>query len=100
MTEQLFKTDRRAFLAGAASLVVGAHLPLAGRAAAQAGGAEAAGLNAFVRVDADGIVTVLVKHIEFGQGPLTGLSTIVADEMDASWEQMRGELAPANTALY
>ncbi|MEL6366239.1 MAG: molybdopterin cofactor-binding domain-containing protein, partial [Pseudomonadota bacterium] len=46
------------------------------------------------------IVTVLVKHIEFGQGPLTGLSTIVADEMDASWEQMRGELAPANTALY
>ncbi|MEO1311138.1 MAG: xanthine dehydrogenase family protein molybdopterin-binding subunit, partial [Pseudomonadota bacterium] len=69
-------------------------------AAAQTGGAEAAGLNAFVRVDADGIVTVLVKHIEFGQGPLTGLSTIVADEMDASWEQMRGELAPANTALY
>jgi len=101
MTEQILMTDRRRFLAGAASLVVGAALPITGRAAALEGGeAGPAALNAFVRVDPDDVVTVLVKHIEFGQGPLTGLATMVADEMDADWSQMRGETAPANTALY
>ena len=37
--------------------------------------------NAFIRVGPDNIVTVLSKHIEFGQGPFTGLATLVAEEM-------------------
>lgn len=56
--------------------------------------------NAFVRVAPDDTVTVMIKHIEFGQGPNTGLSTLVAEELDADWSQMRAESAPANDALY
>lgn len=95
---------RRGFLKGsaavAASLVIGVHLP--GRARAQAAGSSDAALspNAFVRIDRDSTVTVIVKHIEFGQGPVTGLSTLVAEELDADWDQMRAELAPANTEKF
>lgn len=53
-----------------------------------------------MRVAPDDTVTVMIKHIEFGQGPYTGLSTLVAEEMDADWGQMRAESAPANEALY
>ncbi|WP_176439059.1 hypothetical protein [Puniceibacterium sediminis] len=41
-----------------------------------------------------------IKHIEFGQGPFTGLATLVAEELDASWDQMRAESAPADDKLY
>jgi isoquinoline 1-oxidoreductase beta subunit len=56
--------------------------------------------NAFVRIGVDDSVTVVVKHIEFGQGPFTGLATLVAEELDADWSKVRSEHAPANAALY
>src|SRR5579871_2121958 len=57
-------------------------------------------LGPFVKVGADDKVTVLLKHIEFGQGVSTGLTTIVCDEMDARWKQMRFEHAPAEVPTY
>lgn len=57
-------------------------------------------LNAFVRVSTDDSVTVVIKHIEMGQGTATGLTTLVAEEMNAAWDQMRWEPAPANNELY
>src|SRR4030095_12782632 len=100
--------SRRAVLQASAGLVVGVCLAPAGnhalaaaRAAKNAGAAPAPfAPNAFVRVAADSTVTVLIKHIEFGQGPFTGLATLVAEEMDADWSQMRAEHAPANAKLY
>ncbi|MEO6214695.1 MAG: molybdopterin cofactor-binding domain-containing protein, partial [Sphingomonas sp.] len=91
--------SRREFLASS-GLVIGLALPM-GRAAAAAP-AEGAPFapNAFVRIAADNTVTVVIKHVEFGQGPATGLSTIVADELDADWGQMRIAFAPANDPLY
>jgi isoquinoline 1-oxidoreductase beta subunit len=73
-----------------------------GRAGTGAGGGAAAvDPNAFIRIaSADSTVTVLIKHIEFGQGPFTGLATLVAEEMDADWAQMRAEHAPADQKLY
>src|ERR1044071_6221400 len=56
--------------------------------------------NAFVRVASDNTVTVLVKHLEMGQGTYTGLPTLVAEEMDADWSQVRVEGAPADAAKY
>ncbi len=56
--------------------------------------------DAFVRITPDSIVHVMIKHIEFGQGPYTGLTTLVADELDADWSQMRALAAPASDALY
>ncbi len=56
--------------------------------------------NAFVRIGADDRVTVTIKHLEMGQGIYTGLATLVAEELDASWSQIDVEGAPANAATY
>ena len=45
-------------------------------------------------------MTVLSKHLEMGQGVYTGLATIVAEELDADWSQIRVEGAPADASLY
>lgn len=108
----LLQVTRRDFLryglGSAGGLVLGVSLPGAARLArATTGattGATASGAafepNAFVRVGADDVVTVIVKHIEFGQGTFTGLPTLVADEMDADWNQLAVEGAPADPARY
>ncbi len=57
-------------------------------------------LGPFVRINSDNTVTVIVKHLDKGQGSTTGLPAIVAEELDADWSQMRAEFAPANTELY
>ena len=54
----------------------------------------------FLRIDPDNTVTLQVKHLEMGQGIMTGLSTLVAEELDADWSQMRAELAPGNQAYF
>ena len=110
--------DRREFLKTAATgLIVGAYLPTFVRGAraeetgvsaaarldagaSGLGGRQAFAPNAFVRIAPDDTVTVIVKHIEFGQGPYTGLSTLVAEELDADWSQMRAESAPADVTRY
>ncbi|MFZ4122043.1 MAG: molybdopterin cofactor-binding domain-containing protein [Caulobacterales bacterium] len=57
-------------------------------------------LGPFVKIGEDNIVTVVAKHIEFGQGAHTGLAAIVAEELDADWALVRTESAPANLAVY
>ena len=89
--------DRRQFLAGS-GIVLGLMLPMRGAKAAAPTAVFAP--NAFVRVLPDNIVSIVIKHVEFGQGPATGLATIAADEMDADWSQVRVEFAPANDPLY
>jgi isoquinoline 1-oxidoreductase beta subunit len=54
----------------------------------------------FLGIDPDGTVTLQSKHLEMGQGIMTGLATIVAEEMDADWSTFEVELAPANTAAF
>ncbi|EOB6258084.1 molybdopterin cofactor-binding domain-containing protein [Vibrio fluvialis] len=56
--------------------------------------------NAFVRIGTDNKVTVMIKHIEMGQGTYTGLTTLVAEELDADWAQMVAEGAPADASRY
>ena len=98
--------DRRQFLkAGsstAAGLVLGFWLPQRGRFAEAQIGAEqrAFAPNAFVRVAPDNIVAIISKHCEAGQGIHTGLATILAEELDADWAQVRIEPAPADRSLY
>lgn len=93
--------DRRTFLkaTGALGLVIGVSLTGAGRALS-AGPAKPFEPNAFVRVAPDNTVTIIIKHHEMGQGITTGLSTLVAEEMDADWSQIRTEFAPASDTLY
>ena len=56
--------------------------------------------NAFLRIGADGSVTVIAKHVEMGQGAYTGIATIVAEELDADWSRVRVESAPADAKRY
>ena len=56
--------------------------------------------NAFVRIGPDDSVTVICKHLEMGQGTYTGLPTLVAEELDASWAQVHAEGAPADAGRY
>lgn len=84
-------------LAGA-GLTLGVVLPEP-TSAAGGPGSEAFALP-FVRIDPDNTVTVICKHVEAGQGVWTGLPAIVAEELDASWGQMRVESAPAKVPMY
>jgi isoquinoline 1-oxidoreductase beta subunit len=52
-------------------------------------------VNTFVKVGTDGTVTAIVPHSEMGQGVGTALAQMLADEMDADWEQVRIMEAPA-----
>lgn len=56
--------------------------------------------NAFIRIKPDNTITVIMKHFEMGQGTYTGLATLIAEELDAAWDQIEVEAAPANAKLY
>ena len=98
--------SRRLVLQGlaGAGLVLGFGVPGgAALAASTANEGSATGPlapNPFLRVGKDGIVTVVCKHHEMGQGNLTGLTSLVAEELDADWAQMRSEAAPSDATKY
>ncbi len=105
-TPSAARPARRTFLkaagaAAAVSLTVGFEWFGTGRRAlaATAPAAEFAP-NAFLRITPDGIVTVVAKHVEMGQGAYTGIATIVAEELDADWSSVRVESAPADAKRY
>ncbi|MGW8466348.1 molybdopterin cofactor-binding domain-containing protein [Pseudomonas sp. CLCA07] len=97
--------SRRGFLKGSAllgsGLVVAFVIPGAHRFAL---GAENQGNifvpNAFLRIGNDNSVTVLLGHSEMGQGIWTGLTMLIAEELDADWSKIRVEHAPASAAEY
>ncbi len=91
-------TSRRDFLkagAVAGGLVIGFYLPGANRIANAQGAPKASPPNAFLRIGTDDSVTVQVKHLEFGQGVMTSLPMLVAEELECDWSKVRAELAPA-----
>jgi isoquinoline 1-oxidoreductase beta subunit len=94
---------RRNLLKGAAfasaGLVIGFSVPGRGLARQEAA-PTAFAPNAFLRVAPDNSVTIISKHVEHGMGIFTGLATVVAEELDADWSQVKVEPAPANISLY
>lgn len=89
--------SRRDFLKVSGALVIAFYLPLGGgrRALAQAPAPKPVAPNAFLRIGKDGICTVQVKHLEFGQGVTTSLPMLVCEELECEWSKVRAELAPA-----
>ena len=94
--------SRRTFLkTGAATsgaLVLGVYLP--DRKAAAAPGASSFTPNAFVRIDAQGRVTLVMPMIEMGQGIYTAQAMLLAEELEVGLDQVEVEHAPPNDALY
>jgi isoquinoline 1-oxidoreductase beta subunit len=105
----LESTTRREFLkavgVAGAGLTIGMSLSPAA-AAAQAGRpsiGKSNGVfapNAFIRIHPDSSITLIIKHLEMGQGTYTGLATLLAEELDADWNKIVAEGAPADVSRY
>lgn len=92
-------TSRRGFLKSAAAAAAVLYVGVRPNGALAAGSAPAQ-LNPFVKISADGTVTAIVKHFEKGQGPATGLTTLIAEELGVSMEDIRYEFAPSDPSRY
>ncbi len=92
---------RRKFLGTSAAatggLVVAFHIPLVGEAVAQTG--VASEVNAWVVVKPDDTIIVRIARSEMGQGTLTGLAQLVAEELDANWTKVTTEYPTPATNL-
>ena len=95
--------SRRGFLAGSAAtgLVVAFHIPFADEAAAQAATPAAATpeINAWVVVQPDETVVIRIARSEMGQGSLTGLAQLVAEELDCDWSRVKTEYPTPGQSL-
>lgn len=99
---QIEAYSRRGFLklaGGGAGLVLAFHF---GGRPAKAANLEAvaapssAGFSpsAFLRIAPTGIVTIIINHSEMGQGIITALPMLIAEELDADWSKLQTEFAP------
>ncbi|HKO06433.1 MAG TPA: xanthine dehydrogenase family protein molybdopterin-binding subunit [Alphaproteobacteria bacterium] len=91
----------KASVAAGGGLLLYALLPALARAAT-GGLPEPAGatLNAFIRIAPDGIITIMSKNPEIGQGIKTMLPMVIAEELDADWKNVRIEQADLDAAKY
>jgi isoquinoline 1-oxidoreductase beta subunit len=65
-----------------------------------AGAADVVELNGYLKISADGVVTIMSPNPEGGQNIKTSMPMIVAEELDVDWKSVVVEQAPLNTALY
>jgi isoquinoline 1-oxidoreductase beta subunit len=95
------RISRRAFLGGAAGLTFAFTL---GAGASRDAAAQAPGgpqvFNAYVSIAPDGTITIQSPVAEMGQGIMTGLPLIVAEELDADWSKVKVEQSPIAAAYH
>jgi isoquinoline 1-oxidoreductase subunit beta len=95
------KTSRRTFLKASGGLAFAIAVGAEGvQLISEANAQTAKGINAWVRIAPDGTVTILSTGAEMGQGSMTSLPLIVAEEMDADWSKVKIEFAPADPTVY
>ena len=94
------ETSRRGFLAGATAATAVLMVGFRPDGALAAGGDASTMLNPFVKIGADGSVTAIIKHVEKGQGPATGLTTLIAEELGLEMDEISYEFAPSDAEKY
>src|SRR5262249_15759506 len=81
------RLSRRTFVIGSAAagggLILGFHVP-----GGQAQGASGGGINAWVEIKPDETVVIRIARAEMGQGTLTGLAQLVAEELECDWKKV------------
>jgi isoquinoline 1-oxidoreductase beta subunit len=99
--------SRRQFLkvtaTAAGGMLIGFHLPPGWAASVQpepwTALPEGVEINAWLAIDADGNVTIRVPHTDMGQGALTSVAMMIAEELDVEWSRVRAVFADANRHL-
>jgi isoquinoline 1-oxidoreductase beta subunit len=88
--------SRRTFLkvsAASGALIIGGYIPGLNETARAAGSFEP---NIWVKIGADDSVTIMLSQLEMGQGVMTSMPMLVAEELDIDWSKIKTEWTPAD----
>ncbi len=101
MSTVLQKLNRRSFLktsaAAAGGLVLGFYLPDNTELDAESGVGK---LNAYVQIGTDDTVTLYIHKAEMGQGTVTSLSMLLAEELECDWKKIRTEFPGVDPVAF
>lgn len=92
--------SRRQFIAGSAGIAFYFSLPLAGCSKSGPPDTQAAGFSAWVKIFPDNRITIVSPAAEMGQGSMTSIPMIFAEELDADWSQVSIEFSPADDEIF
>jgi isoquinoline 1-oxidoreductase subunit beta len=106
MTKQILsrRSFIRASVAAGGGLMLGFHMPVAlaasiGPRTQSTTTADGTEINAWVVIDKDGTVTLRIPHTEMGQGGITSVAMLIAEELNVDWSKIKTEFADANRHL-
>ena len=92
--------SRRSFLVAGGGAGVAVAFGALPKAAFAAMGEKAFEATAWVSIDKNGIVTIMAPASEMGQGVMTSLPLIIAEELDVDWRKVRTVQSPSNAEIY
>lgn len=97
---QVSRVSRRSFLrlsvVAGGGMLAAWHIPSSAAEIESTAVSGALQPNAFVRITPDNQITIITAAAEIGQGSLTAIPMLVAEELDADWDRVQWELAPTN----
>jgi isoquinoline 1-oxidoreductase beta subunit len=96
------RISRRGFLGGTAGLTFAVAFGAKGLSLISEAQAKAAGheVGAWVRITPDNLITIITPAAEMGQGSMTSVPVVLAEELDADWDKVTLEMAPAEPEIY
>jgi isoquinoline 1-oxidoreductase beta subunit len=94
------KLSRRQVMIGAAGLTFAIAASGRADAAVLSAGRAGTAVNPWVSIATDGTITIMSAATEMGQGSMTSLPLIIAEELDADWTRVKIVPAPVNEKIY
>jgi len=92
--------SRRSFLVASGGTAIGVTFGTLADVASAATGNDAFAANAWVNIGADGMVTIMQPASEMGQGAMTVMPMMIAEELDADWRKVRVVPSPDDAKIY